>query len=279
MKIMLLVAVLGFCPAAVADPLAIVVGDSIVREYPDDLPIQGWGADLPKYFKPDRPWANYAWGGQSTTSFIAEGRWATALESHPEFVLIQFGINDSQPDPAFHSDPDSTYPANLHQMIADTRAIGAEPILVTPTAIRFVASDGFHVARPNGLEAYVAAMKAQAAADGVGVIDMQEWSLDTYDELGMPQAQALYGFMLYDETPDSPGIPDVIHFSHYGADQAARMIVARLPEVSPNLAASLLPAAPPPPAAPALPRSAAEFLVAALGAASLAGARRASPRG
>ncbi|MFI5315712.1 MAG: GDSL-type esterase/lipase family protein [Myxococcota bacterium] len=242
---------------AMADALAITVGDSIVQTYsPDQYPwIQGWGADVQKHFLPAIRWENDARGGQSTKSFVDQGLWASTLAAGPQFVLIQLGTNDWNPDPAYHTDPDTTYRTYLHQMILDARAIGAEPILVTPTAMRYTMPDGIHVERPSTTEPWASAMAAQAADDGVAVIDMQNWTLDTYDSLGMPTAQALYGFTI-------PGTetPDILHFSPYGANQAAQMVVNRLPAASPSLALYLATST-----VPALPAPAAAVLVAALG--------------
>lgn len=236
---------LGAPRPAGADALGITIGDSIVQTYPDvwDWPIQGWGADIPKHFQPTIRWRNDARGGQSTTSFVAQGRWANTLAANPQFILIQLALGDMWGDAAIP--PNTTYREHLHQMIVDARAIGAEPILVTPTAIRW-APDGIHVQRPSPLEPWAAAMADQAAADGVALIDMHNWSLDLYDELGMPLAQELFGFIIPDGSPGiPPGTPDTLHFSHYGADQAAAMVVSQIREVSPNLAAYLLPTAEP----------------------------------
>jgi lysophospholipase L1-like esterase len=234
---------------ALADALAIIVGDSIVQTYPDDWswPIQGWGADMRKHFGPDIVWFNNARGGMGTRRFVEEGWWDQTLALAPQFIVIQLGIADSWGD--YATDPNTTYRANLHQMIVDAREIGAEPILVTPTAIRYVAPDGIHVARPSALEPWASAMAAQAEADGVALIDMHNWSLDLYDSLGMPLAQELYGFIIPGggDPPIPPGTPDTIHFSPFGADEAATMVASRIPLVSPNLAAYLLPTGDPPP--------------------------------
>jgi lysophospholipase L1-like esterase len=206
-----------------ADALGVTVGDSIVKTYPEpyDVPIQGWGAKL-RLFTSGAVWVNQAVGGTSTKSYVERGYWSIALSGNPKWVLIQFGYADASADPEGHTDP-ATYRANLHQMILDCRAIGAEATLVTPTAIRATAPDGIHVDRPGALAPYADAMIAQAQDDGVRLIDMYHWSLDLYDAIGMSQAQALYGF----DTVEGP--PDLIHFSVFGATEAAKMVASRLP--------------------------------------------------
>jgi lysophospholipase L1-like esterase len=208
-----------------ADPIAVTVGDSIVRTYPEphplNVPIQGWGAKLP-LFTSGVTWVNRAVGGTSTKTFIENGHWATALAENADYILIQFGYGDSSGPPE-HTEPETTYRGYLHQMIVEARAIGTEPILVTPAGLRHVALDGVHVTRPNGLEPYADAMIAQAAEDGVYVIDMQTWSLDAYDEVGFPDAQEMYGFL----HPD--GWEDRLHFGITGAIYAAAFVAEKLP--------------------------------------------------
>ncbi|HTO06129.1 MAG TPA: GDSL-type esterase/lipase family protein [Myxococcota bacterium] len=251
--------------SAQADPpLVITVGDSIVRDYPDypcciSVPIQGWGKEIRRYFGPGLTWRNDAVGGASTGSFIAEGRWSSTLAAHPQYIMIMFGVNDEQ-DPNYYADPNTTYRQNLHQMVSDARSIGAVPILVTPPPVR-TSPDGTHVSRPNLTTPYADAMTAQGAADAVPVADLHYWLLDTYDALGIPLAQQQYGL-------DQGGMPDKVHFSPYGADQAARHIVSQLPELQPALAAFLVQTA-----APALPPWGMAAFVALLGGAVVVGTR------
>lgn len=226
----LLTLLLGMAGARIAladSVLAVTVGDSIVKTYPQpyEVPIQGWGATIRK-FTTGAVWVNQAVGGTSTKSYLARGYWPVALSGNPAFVLIQFGYGDASPDPESHTEP-AEYRANLHQMILDVRAIGGEPVLVTPAAVRTPAADGIHVERPSGLEPWAAAMIAQGAEDGVQVIDMHAWTLDLYDSLGIVQAQALYGFDI------SEGQPDRLHFSIYGATEAGRMVASNIPALGP----------------------------------------------
>jgi lysophospholipase L1-like esterase len=256
-------ALLASPSSASATVRVVIVGDSIVRDYPPyplGIPIQGWGHDMPQFFTPEVIWNNQAVGGTSTKSYIANGYWATALSLLPDYVLISSGYNDSLPDPNLYSDPNTTYRQNLHQMVTDARAQGAEPIFVTPPCIRVAAADGYHVLRPNGLEPYANAMSAQASADGVLVLDLQSWTLDTYDALGMPTAQSWYGFVY---PPGFSGAPpdliDRVHFSIYGADKAAHHVADQIRASSLPLAQLMVPPV------PALPSAARKALVAILG--------------
>jgi lysophospholipase L1-like esterase len=82
---------------AVPAPLRIVIiGDSTVCDYPETSPSRGWGQFIQERFKDgDVKVINLAAAGRSTKTFIKEGRWQKALDSKPDYVLIQFGHNDS----------------------------------------------------------------------------------------------------------------------------------------------------------------------------------------
>jgi lysophospholipase L1-like esterase len=219
--------------------LAIAVGDSIVADYaPGEVAAaaaQGWMYALPLYFATGHlVWADHARSGTSTKSFRELGYWAAALAAGPRWILIQFGHNDSRLESAVHTDPDTTYRANLHAMVLEARAIGAEPVFVTPPPNFIAAEDGLHVRRPNGLEGYVSAMRAQASDDGVAVVELHPTLMDDYDQLGIQLARALYSYEV------SPGVPDLSHFSRKGAIHAAETIVSQLASASPSLAAYLL---------------------------------------
>jgi lysophospholipase L1-like esterase len=241
-------------PARADPPLAIVVGDSIARDYPLDYygwDIEGWGYYLAQHLSQGISWRNDAYGSQSTKSFIAEGRWANTIAANPQYIFIQFGLGDESGVDGLATDPETDFRANLHQMISDARAIGAVPILVTPPVIRWGYDGSDQLGRPNGLEDWSNAMIEQAAEDGVGLIDMQAWSASTCDSLGLAMYQELYGFVI----PDGPwpipgGTKDQLHFSHYGADQAALMIIDQLRTIEPELLSEPDPPPPPPPPPP-----------------------------
>jgi len=64
------------------------------------------------------------------------GLWEKALDAHGQFYFIQFGHNDQKDRPAVHTDPQTTFKANLHRYVRDVRAIGGVPILVTSLSRR-----------------------------------------------------------------------------------------------------------------------------------------------
>ena len=121
-------------------------------------------------------------GRSSLKTFITEELWKKALANQPNYVLIQFGHNDSHAK----TQPESTDAATdfrqyLRQYIDDARAIAARPILITPVQRRTYSSSG---KLDNSLRPYAEAMKAVAAETGVPVIDLNQTSGQLYDRLG-----------------------------------------------------------------------------------------------
>lgn len=163
----------------------ILVGDSTTAV------IGGWGpsfcADHVTSFV---ACVNLARGGRSSGSYFAEGSWDLALSemSTPGFVatyvLIQFGHNDQPGKPGRSTDLASEFPANLRRYVAETRARGAIPVLVTPLVRRqFV--DG---RLQNDLEPWAAAIRAVAAETGTPLVDLNAASVTAVQALGPTMA-------------------------------------------------------------------------------------------
>jgi lysophospholipase L1-like esterase len=114
-----------------------------------------------------------ALNGRSSKSFIDEGAWQKALDKRGDYYLIQFGHNDQKTTPSLHTDPDTTFAANLHRYIADVRAIGAVPVLVTSLSRRTY-KDGVLV---EDLTEYADAARKVAADEYVTCIDLNQMSV------------------------------------------------------------------------------------------------------
>lgn len=73
---------------------------------------------------------NHAVNGRSSKSFIDEGRWQKVLDQLKpgDYVFIQFGHNDEKPHANRHTDPGSTFDANLERFVKETRAKGGIPV-------------------------------------------------------------------------------------------------------------------------------------------------------
>ncbi len=201
---------------AVADapppkPTLFIAGDSTAQ--PGNPVAVGWGKAFAGYFDPARVTiANRAIGGRSSRTFVSEGRWARlAAELKPgDFVLIQFGHNDGGPidaPPARGSLPGigdetreivhpttraketvRTFGAYLRTMIAETRAKGATPILMSLT-VRNYWQDG-RVERGSG--DYARWTREVAAAAQVPFVDHTTLIADYYDKLGHAAVNAFF---------------------------------------------------------------------------------------
>jgi lysophospholipase L1-like esterase len=129
---------------------------------------------------------NLARGGRSTSNYRAEGSWDIVLAeistaAYVEtYVLIQFGHNDQPGKPGRSTDLATEFPQNLRRYVAEVRAKGAIPILVTPLARRQF-KDG---RLQNDLEPWAASVRAVAAETGAPLLDLNADSAAALQVLG-----------------------------------------------------------------------------------------------
>jgi lysophospholipase L1-like esterase len=210
-------------------PLKIViVGDSTVANYPAKVPDRGWGQFIGEYFNPDVTVINLAKNGRSSKSFIKEGLWEKAKAEHPDYMLIQFGHNDSHaPDRPEATNAATDFRTYLKQYIDESRGVGAIPILITPVQRRTYGADGM---LNNSLLPYAEAMKAVAADQKVTVIDLNHTSGLLYDRLGDKANAAV----------SRNGI-DSTHFNERGARWMAALVMHDLLKAQPELKTRIRP--------------------------------------
>lgn len=189
-----------------------LVGDSTVTD------AAGWGAAFAQRLKPDVRCTNKARGGASTKSYYERTKlWQEALALRPTHVLIQFGHNDMPgKGPERATDASTTFRANLARYVAEARAAGAEPILVS-SVVRRNFKDG---KLEDLLADYAAGAKAVAAEQRVPFVDLHASSLSAVQRLG-PGGSAELG-------PMKDGKRDNTHFSPSGATWAADLVIADL---------------------------------------------------
>jgi lysophospholipase L1-like esterase len=232
----ILALVVCFCAATIlpasAEGIKIaLIGDSTVCDYPATSDKRGWGQLLSTFLAPDVTVLNEAKGGASTKTFPRD-RWDRVRAAKPDYVLIQFGHNDSHAkDKPESTDAATDYRENLRRYVNEAREFGAEPVLVTPVRRRTFRSDGSLTAE---LAPYADAMKAVAAEMKVKVIDLHETSGALYSRLG-EEASTGYTPNLPD-TADRPGRGDRTHFTPEGAKAMARLVTDDLREIDPRLA-------------------------------------------
>jgi lysophospholipase L1-like esterase len=156
----------------------VLVGDSTVATG------GGWGPGFCAVFTPNVTCIDDALNGRSSKSFIDEGAWKKALDEHGDYYLIQFGHNDQKTTAALHTDADTTFQDYLKRYIADVRAIGAVPVLVTSLSRRNY-KDGQLV---EDLTAYANATKKVGAEEYITVVDLNALSIAMLKRMTQEQA-------------------------------------------------------------------------------------------
>ena len=226
--VLLLVALLGLAtaaPAANAHKIKIVlVGDSTVTDN------AGWGLGFKQFLTGDAECLNTAMGGRSSLSFMREGRWTNALALHGDYYLIQFGHNNEPGKPGRSTDM-ATFIANMRQYVDDARAIGAQPVLVTPLTRR--QWDKNDPAKINStLAPYAEEVRKMAAEKQVPLVDLHARSKELCESLGR---EACYEFSPI-KTVGGTNTYDGTHLKGRGRVMFARLVVEELRKAAPELA-------------------------------------------
>jgi pectinesterase len=198
-----------------------LVGDSTVTDG------AGWGAAFAKRLRPEAHCTNKSRGGASTKSYY-EGTalWKETLALKPTHILIQFGHNDMPgKGPERETDPATTFRDHLRRYVAEARAIGAKPIIVSSVTRRNF-KDGKLI---DLLADYAAGAKAVAEEEKVPFVDLHARSIAAVTKLG-EKGSADFG-------PVKDGKRDNTHFSPSGAAWAAELVVSELRRVVPESAA------------------------------------------
>jgi pectinesterase len=205
----------------------LLIGDSTVAVDPVSNAYQGWGWPLAEFFDDRATIVNMARNGRSSKSFRAEGLWDEARQTKADFVIIQFGHNDNlgkgperETDPA----PGGEFRQNLARYVAETRALGAEPILVTPPTRR-VFDDVGGIRADEANVPYAEATLAVAQELDCPVVDLNRLSRELFERLG----EASSHWLQVEE--------DRTHFTPAGARRIAAIVLAdlqvRVPELRP----------------------------------------------
>ena len=169
---------------------------------------------------------------------MAEGAWKKALKEKGQYYFIQFGHNDQKPDPARHADAATDYAANLRSYVADVRAIGAIPILVSPLSRRNYKNGEL---LDDGLKDYALAARRVAAEERVTFLDLYSMSVQHLKKMTQEQADTLDAVSHPDAAPENgtPAKPDRTHLNDEGKKIFGRMVadnVIRLEvELGPNI--------------------------------------------
>ena len=227
-------------------PRLFLIGDSTMADKPPTgNPERGWGQALPLFFREGIRIENHARNGRSTKSFLREGRWdSVCARLRPgDFVMIQFGHNDShKDDTARFADAHTDFRANLIRYIRDSRKHGAYPVLITPVARRRFDSTGAYYDAHGD---YPAAVREVGLTEQVPVIDLNKTSGELLARLGRNASEDLYLRVppaTYSAHPK--GKQDDTHFRWRGAFAMAGLVVDGIRTLHLPLAGQLV--APPP---------------------------------
>lgn len=272
-KLILLLGLFFLFSAFKADKPVITVfmiGDSTMadKNLTGGNPERGWGQMLPGYFSEDIRVDNHAMNGRSSKSFIDEGRWdkVLSLVKKGDYVFIQFGHNDEKPKADRHTDPGTTFDANLRKFVNETRAKGGIPVLFNSIVRRnfgvaadaqtvkaAVNQDDFRkdakhepsaaVKPEEGKKlidthgAYLDSPRNVAKELNVPFVDMNKITHDLVEGLGPDKSKELFMWVAPNTVPAMPkGREDNTHLNVYGGRVIAGLTVGAIAEVVPGLA-------------------------------------------
>jgi lysophospholipase L1-like esterase len=185
-----------------AVPTVFLLGDSTVCDQPAE-PWNSWGQMLPRFFKPDIAIANHAESGETIANSLRAQRFEKvfSLMKPGDYLFVQFGHNDMKNRA---TNALELYQSNLKKVVAETRAKGGTPVLVTS------------MERKGGVEAptlmgYPDAVREIAKEENCALIDLNAMSTVFYKALGTNIDQAFQ---------------DPTHHNNYGSYELAKCIVA-----------------------------------------------------
>lgn len=220
-----------------------LAGDSTVTDQQLE-PYSAWGQMLPAFFDAKVAVANHAESGESIRSFVGERRLEKVLSmiKPGDYLLVQFGHNDQKAGPE-HLDAAGGYRDYVRRYIADARAKGAHPVLVTSMERRNFDAAGRHIV--PSLEGYPQALREVGAELGVPVLDLNARSIPFYEALGPEEAKRAFVHFPAGSFPgQDQALADDTHFSAYGAYELAKCVVEEIKANVPALAAHLRPGLP-----------------------------------
>ena len=240
MKKMMIVVVAALCVASAADAATfLLAGDSTLDDHgrKPRPPYASWGTTLEKSMKPGCNVDNYAKGGRSTKSFIAEGHWAklVAAIKPGDFVGIQFGHNDQKWSKPIHlercfADPNGLFRENVRKFVAEVRAKGGKPVLMSPIVRGSFGKDGKLFERVDkkgiSLGSYAKAMQELSVELKTEFVDMHRLTHDLLEKVGKDEAMKFFvistGLV---KSKDGEPAKDITHPIAAGAEAFAKLFI------------------------------------------------------
>lgn len=199
------------------------IGDSIVTDYAEGQPLNGWGQRIDEYFDADHLIVDnrLSRGGMSAREFLVEPvRWATLVPKldKNDYVFIQLSHNDAS------MYGHKAFKDMIAQFVDGVREKGAIVVFVTSPevftgATDTIGEDGKYVFNKQ-LKGYPEALKELAAEKSVPVIDLNEWTHELMAEYGKTE---LWSKDIW--------VSDNVHFSPNGAKTLAGFITNKIKEL------------------------------------------------
>lgn len=235
-----------------------MIGDSTMANKSLDAGNQerGWGHVLGGFFSENIRVENHAVNGRSSKSFIDEGRWQEVLDRiRPgDYVLIQFGHNDEKADEKRHTDPGTTFDANLRKFVTETRSKGGIPVLFNSIVRRnfgenanAIAADDVRSEKSAAVEEgdklvdthgkYLDSPRNVAREMKVCFIDLNNATRQLVESYGVEGSKKLFMWIPEGVSPACPkGRQDNTHLNVFGARRVASMAADSLASHFPELA-------------------------------------------
>ncbi|MBR5729830.1 MAG: rhamnogalacturonan acetylesterase [Prevotella sp.] len=236
-----------------------MIGDSTManKDTTDGKQERGWGMMLQQFFKEGVIVDNHAMNGRSSKSFIDEGRWNAVLEKIKpgDYVIIQFGHNDEKPAVDRHTEPGTTFDANLRRFVIESRAKGGIPILcnavvrrnfyrqvdssVDDESLRNTTYEDEKVNSDTLVDthgAYLLSPKNVAREYHVPFIDANRITHDLEQGMGIEGSRKLHMWFKPGEHPSMPnGRKDNTHYNIYGGTIVAALLAEEISRQVPQL--------------------------------------------
>jgi beta-xylosidase/lysophospholipase L1-like esterase len=205
------------------------VTDSLTGEITPEVFLEsGWGQLLPEFFNDKIMIKNLAQNGRSTKTFRAEGWWGKIMSNvqKDDYVIIQFGHNDSSIEKKDRYTTPDEYKANLFRFIDEVKAKGANPILCTPVARRKFDTSGMLI-DTHGV--YPDIVRDVAKDKKVFLIDMQKQTSEWLTAEGVAKSKKYFHKLAPGVSKLFPkGLDDNTHFNENGARIVAGFFVEGL---------------------------------------------------
>lgn len=245
-----------------------MAGDSTMANKPidDEKQERGWGQMFPLMLQGPVKVENHAVNGRSSKSFIDEGRWDKMLAGMKkgDYVIIQFGHNDEKPKEDRHTDPGTTFDANLRKFVREAKKKGVTPILMNSIVRRNFPSQKVDNTKdvsdqpkvgpasvPSNEEGdilvdthgdYLLSPANVAKKEKVAFVDFNKITHDLVQYLGPEKSKKLYMWIPAGKYKFCPkGKIDNTHLNIYGGTVLARLAANAMAETVPGFAQYVIP--------------------------------------